>query len=47
MAQLRSLLGVQPPPSLLTVALQGHLYPEVTLFLLSNFSIKSDHFMEQ
>lgn len=37
---LRSLLGVQPLPSLLTVALQGPRHPEVTLFLQSNFSTK-------
>lgn len=47
MAQLRSLLGVQPIPSQLTVALQGRLHPEVTFFLQSTFSTKFDIFMEQ
>lgn len=46
MVQLHSLRGVQPLPSLLTVALQGLLHPEVTLFLQSNFST-FDSFIEQ
>lgn len=47
MAQLLSLPVVQLLPSLLTVALQGLLHLEVTLFLQSNFSTKFDSFTEQ
>lgn len=36
MAQLRSPPAVQLPPSLLTVALEGLLHLEVTLFLQSS-----------